>query len=152
MIREGARDDIRRCAEIITDSIIWQTYDRTIDDAITAIEGSYLPGSQRWVYETDGRVTGFVIVYERGMFGEYGYIKLIGVDAAHRGTGIGTALLATAEEYLFQFRPWVFLTVTEFNTNAQRFYFRLGYVKIGGIPDCRRPGIAEFILMKRRNG
>ena len=103
-----------------------------------------------WVYETGGMVTGFVIAYERGMFGEYGYIRLIGVDAARRGTGIGTALLATAEEHLFALRPWVFLTVTEFNTDAQRFYSRLGYAKIGEIPDYRRPGIAEFILMKRR--
>ena len=98
MIREGTRDDIRRCAEIITDSLIWQTYNRTVDDAITAIEGSCIPGSRRWVYESEGRVVGFVIAYERGMFGEYGYIRLIGVDAAQRGKGIGTALLATAEE------------------------------------------------------
>jgi ribosomal protein S18 acetylase RimI-like enzyme len=151
MIREGARTDIPRCAEIISDSLIWRTYDRTFADAVAAIEGSFPPDSHLWVHETDGMVDGFVIAYERGMFGEYGYIRLIGVDSARRGTGIGTELLAAAEEFLFTLRPWVFLTVTEFNTDAQRFYSRLGYRKIGEIPDYRRPGIAEFMLLKRRD-
>lgn len=149
MIREGTRGDTRRCAEIITDSLLWRTYYRTVDDAVASIEGSFQPDSRRWVFETDGMVTGFIIAYERGMFGEYGYIRLIGVDAAYRGTGIGTALLTTAEDYLFTLHPWVFLTVTDFNTDAQQFYSRLGYEKIGRIPDYRRPGIAEFMLMKR---
>lgn len=151
MIREGTRGDIPRCAEIIADSLLWRTYDRTLEDAVAAIEGSFPPDSRMWVSESGGIVTGFVIAYERGMFGDYGYIRLIGVDAARRGAGVGSRLLAAAEEHLFALRPWVFLTVSEFNTDAQRLYSRRGYERIGAIPDYRRPGIAEFMLMKRRD-
>ncbi len=151
MIREGTRDDIPRCAEIIADSLLWRTYNRTVEDAASGIESTFIPGSRMLVYEEDGDTLGFVILYERGVFGEYGYIRLIGVDSACRGKGIGGLLLDAAEEYLFTLRPWVFLTVTEFNTGAQRFYYRRGYEKIGEIPDYRRPGIAEHMLLKRKD-
>lgn len=151
MIREGTRADIQRCAEIIADSLLWRTYGRTVADAASSIESTFIPGSRMLVYDEDGAAAGFVILYERGVFGEYGYIRLIGVDASRRGKGIGGLLLDAAEELLFTVRPWVFLTVTEFNTDAQRFYFRRGYEKIGEIPDYRRPGVAEYMLLKRRD-
>jgi ribosomal protein S18 acetylase RimI-like enzyme len=151
MIREGSRQDVRRCAEIIADSLLWRTYNRTIDDAAVSIESTFIPGSTLLVYEENGRINGFIILYERGVFCEYGYIRLIGVDSGYRGKGIGAALLTAAEERLFPINPLVFLTVTEFNTGAQRFYSRMGYEKIGEIPDYKHPGIAEYLLMKRKN-
>ncbi len=151
MIREGARPDVARCAEIIFDSLLWRFYHRTVEDAVASIESAFIPDSRLLVYEESGGIAGFVILYERGMFCEYGYIRLIGVDAGRRGNGIGAALLSAAEDRLFSLKPWIFLTVTEFNTDAQRFYFRLGYEKIGEIPDYKRSGIAEYLLMKRKD-
>ena len=150
MIREGTRDDIPACAAIIADSLLWREFGRTIADAVDAVETSLIPGHRLWVHETDGRAEGFVIVYERGMMGEFGYIRLIGVSATRRGGGIGTVLLAKAEEHLFALSPFVFLTVTDFNTDARRLYERLGYERIGEIPDYRRPGTGEFLMLKRR--
>lgn len=151
MIRTGGWSDVSRCAEIISDSPLWRNYGRTRDDALAAVECAFLPGARMLVAGEGDETLGFIILYERGVFGEYGYIRLIGVDAAHRGRGIGAALLDAAEERLFALRPWVFLSVTEFNTDAQRFYSRRGYEKIGGIPDYRRPGTAEYLLMKRKD-
>ncbi len=150
MIRKGTRDDIPACAAIIADSPLWRGFDRTVDDAVDAVETSLIPGHCLWVHETDGSADGFVIVYERGMMGEFGYIRLIGVAASRRGSGIGTGLIAKAEEHLFALSPFVFLTVTDFNGDARRLYERLGYVRIGEIPDYRRHGTGEYLMLKRR--
>lgn len=150
MIREGSREDIPACAAIIADSLLWRGFDRTVEDAVDAVAGSFIPGHRLWIHEDCGKTDGFVIVYEHGMMGEFGYIRLIGVSAARRGGGIGTGLLAKAEEHLFALSPFVFLTVTDFNIDARRLYERLGYERIGEIPDYRRPGAGEFLMLKRR--
>ncbi len=150
MIREGTRDDIPDCAAIIADSLLWREFGRTVEHAVAVLADSFNPGQRLWVHVNDGRPDGFVIAYERGMMGEFGYIRLIGVAAAKRGCGIGSSLLAAAEEHLFTLSPFVFLTVTDFNTDARRLYERLGYELVGGISDYRRQGTGEFLLLKRR--
>ena len=150
MIREGTRDDIPACAAIIADSLLWREFERTVEQAVVVLADSFNPGQRLWVHEDEGRPDGFVISCERGMMGEFGYIRLIGVAAARRGRGIGASLLAAAEDHLFALSPFVFLTVTDFNTDARRLYERLGYELVGGIPDYRRQGTGELLLLKRR--
>jgi len=150
MIREGTRDDIPFCAAIIADSFLWRSFDRTVEHAVDVLTSSFAPGQRLFVHEDGGRPDGFVIVYERGMMGEFGYIRLIGVSSSKRGQGIGTRLLEAAETHLFTLSPFVFLTVTDFNTNARKLYEHLGYERIGDIPDYRRQGTSEFLYLKRR--
>ena len=92
---------------------------------------------------------GFVWAVQRGAFDRSGYIPVLGVETSYRSGGIGMALIEAAEEYL---RPAsdVVLLCTEFNTDAQRFYERHGYVRVGILPDYIAPGIAELIYRKRR--
>jgi ribosomal protein S18 acetylase RimI-like enzyme len=69
----------------------------------------------------------------------------------HRNRGIGARLMTFAEERIFRESPNVFLCVTTFNTDAQRFYQRLGYRRIGVIEDFAIEGAGE-ILMRKTTG
>jgi ribosomal protein S18 acetylase RimI-like enzyme len=88
-----------------------------------------------------------VWLVERGAFNRSAYIQLIGVRPAARGGGIGRALMEFAEAHA-QSRD-IFLLVSDFNADAQRFYARLGYTQVGKLDDYVVQGVNELILRKR---
>lgn len=138
---------------------LWQRYGVTVQSAIerlsTGLRRMYEPdvdssATHLFVAEsTTGATVGFVWAVRRGGFDRSGYIPLLAVESSQRGGGVGTELLIVAEEYL---RPAqdVFLLCTDFNTDAQRFYERHGYSRVGTLPDYILPGIVELIYRKRR--
>jgi ribosomal protein S18 acetylase RimI-like enzyme len=85
----------------------------------------------------------------RGAFDRSGYVRAIVVDARWRGHGLGRALLDHAETFLAQQAGDVFLLVSDFNQDAQRFYQRHGYTQVGALPDYVVPGVTELIFHKR---
>jgi ribosomal protein S18 acetylase RimI-like enzyme len=97
----------------------------------------------------DGDTTcGFALFRERGVAGSP-YLVSIGVAEAYRGRGIGSRLLAHAEAH---FRPrarHMFLCVSSFNDDARRLYERLGYVRVGELPDYIIDGASEILMHKR---
>ncbi len=96
-----------------------------------------------------GTAIGFVWAVRRGAFDRSGYISLLAVESSQRGGGVGVALLTAAEDYLRP-APDVILLCTDYNTGAQRFYERHGYVRVGVLPDYILSGVAELIYRKRR--
>jgi ribosomal protein S18 acetylase RimI-like enzyme len=80
-----------------------------------------------------------------------GYIAGLAVAKDHRNRGVGAQLLAHAEQRILAQSPNVFLTVSSFNKDAQRFYERHGYQKVGDLTDYAIPGNAE-ILMRKTTG
>ena len=149
MIREVNKDDLEQCAGIIADCLMWDRYERTMDDARTFVNGEFERGTTIWVYEDKGEVVGFIACIERGMMGEFPFVRSIAVHRDHRGKGVGTKLLAFAEERMFVLKPLLFMMVSDFNVDAQRLYRRLGYIKIGTVPDYKKRSISEYMLMKR---
>ena len=106
-------------------------------------------GDFREVYvakSEDGTLKGFVVLQMQGTF--RGYLQTIAVAPDARGTGLGTALLHFAEDRTFRVSPNVFLCVSDFNTGALRLYERMGYERIGEIPDFLVSGRAEMLLRK----
>lgn len=97
--------------------------------------------------EGDARA-GFAILCLVGPF--TGYIQSLCVAPDRRGSGIGTRLLALAEERLFAASPNVFLCVSSFNTAARRLYERQGYVLVGELPDYLVRGHSELLFRKSR--
>ena len=77
-----------------------------------------------------------------------GYIQLLGVAPNFRGRGVGKALIEYAEQRIFRETPNVFICVSDFNQEAQAFYAKMGYQKVGELADFIIAGHAEILLRK----
>lgn len=96
-----------------------------------------------------GRLLGAMKVSMRGFCGLYPYLGLIGVHADSRSLGVGSFLMEQLEKMALESGARrVTLMVSDFNKGGQRFYERLGYRKLGEIPDAAREGITELVMIK----
>jgi [ribosomal protein S18]-alanine N-acetyltransferase len=91
-------------------------------------------------------VAAFLILNMTGAF--VGYIQTVCVAPEWRGRGLGAILIRFAEERIFRETPNVFMSVSSFNTDAQRLYERLGYQRIGELTDYIVAGYSEILLRK----
>lgn len=106
------------------------------------------PEFQVYVSRSEGERSGFLVLDPRGVAGAP-YLKSIAVAPRFRGSGLGTRLLAFAEDV---FRPrsrHLFLCVSSFNEGARRLYERLGYEPVGSVRDLAIEGASELIMCKR---
>ncbi len=131
------------CARVMSNSEPWLRLQRTYEHAIKA-----LTNSTREIYVALVRDTlsGFIIVNMGGPFP--GYIQVICVFPDCRDQGVGRTLIQFAERRIFCDTPNVFLCVSSFNTDAQRFYEQLGYKQIGEIEDYLAEGHSELLMRK----
>jgi ribosomal protein S18 acetylase RimI-like enzyme len=143
-IRPLAGDaDARRCAEMMCSTEPWITIGRNFDESLKIVRD---PTREVYVADNDGRVEGFIILNMRGAF--VGYIQTVCVDAATRGSGLGTQLVEFAEKRIFAEVPNVFLCVSSFNPRARKLYERLGYELVGELKDYLVRGHSELLMRK----
>jgi len=142
-------DDVEACAHIMATTPLWIRYDVTLASAKQRLAGAVAAGASLFVAELSGEVVGFVWCVEQGAFARSGYIPLIGIKPGVTGHGLGARLLGYAEAFLGQSSPDIFLTVSDFNEAAQRFYQRQGYKQVGALPDYVLAGVTELIYWKR---
>jgi ribosomal protein S18 acetylase RimI-like enzyme len=91
-------------------------------------------------------VRGFIIVMTHGAL--LGYIRILCVDPNTRGRGLGSRLIAFAEERIFREWPNAFLFVSSFNPRARALYERLGYEVVGELKDYIVRGASEILMRK----
>ena len=103
---------------------------------------------ERYVAYDGHRLAGFLILNLKGAF--VGYIQSVCAAPEHRGRGVGTALVAFAEERIFREHRNVFMCVSDFNHGARRLYERLGYRLVGELTDYIVAGHSELLLRKTR--
>jgi ribosomal protein S18 acetylase RimI-like enzyme len=160
VVRRLRPEDIEPCARIIAGDPLWRRYDVALPRARRVLRQA-LAASRRGgpaaraagecaVAHWRGQVAGFVWFRLDGTFHHSGYVRWIGVAAVARGRGVGQRRMRYAEERIFRAGPNVFLLVAEFNASAHAFYRRLGYQKIGAIPDYVVPGVTERVYRKTR--
>lgn len=150
IVRPFGEGDLEPCAAIMADNSLWQRYGVTRESARRTFAAGLARGVALFVAEDDGGPGGFLWLEPVGAFARSGYIRLIGVGPDRQGQGLGQALMAHAESVLFPLADDIFLLVSDFNTAAQRFYQRLGYVQVGALTDYVLPGVAELIYRKRK--
>ncbi len=76
------------------------------------------------------------------------HVDLLWVDARHRGSGLGSRLLAEAERTARTERACTRSRLETWDFQAPEFYRKHGYEEIGRVEDYP-PGLTEFILTKR---
>jgi GNAT superfamily N-acetyltransferase len=102
--------------------------DRTNPEKVRALlqKGTFL------LVEAAGALTGCVYV-ECG--GERGYFGLLAVEPAHQRSGLGSRMVAAAEQYCRTAGcHFMDLTIVNLRTELPAFYYRLGYVESGTLP------------------
>jgi ribosomal-protein-alanine N-acetyltransferase len=132
-----------RCAAMMAISDPWITYGRGYEACLASIRQ---PINELYVAVEGDDVRGFVSVVMQGAL--TGYIRVLCIDPHVRGKGLGTQLLAFAEQRIFRESPNVFLFVSEFNTRARALYERLGYETVAEMRDYIARGYAEVLMRK----
>ncbi len=143
------RADIPFVAAWMVEDDLWQRYRLSKERIAADFQVAFDRDDLLLTVDTDGPVRGFAWCLPEGMFGFLPYLKRIGVDPAHAGQGLGSLLLEQLETELRARRQWeLFLLVSDFNSEAQRFYRQRGYFEIGRMPDLVLPGVAEILFRK----
>jgi len=107
--------------------------------------------SKKQVYiatNKNGKCVGFMGVINDGCFHKFSYLATLAVKKRYRNKGLGEALVNKFETIGFKRADRVFILVSDFNKQAQKFYRKLGYKKVGNIPDLFKNGISEILLVK----
>jgi len=136
------------CEDIFRNSDIYTRYFQ--DGRLTrSLTSAAEKGELYLAYDETDRLLGAMKVSMRGFCGLYPYLGLIGVHADSRGMGVGAFLMGQLERLALESgAKRVTLMVSDFNTGGQRFYHRLGYRKLGELPDAAKEGITELIMIK----
>ena len=135
--------DAEWAAEVMVVSEPWLTLAISYERSLRLLsDGS----RERYLATVQGQRAGFLVISMQGAF--VGYVQLLGVAAEFRGQRVGRALIEHAEQRIFRETPNVFICVSDFNQEAQRFYARMGYERVGELRDFIVGGRAEFLLRK----
>lgn len=150
--RPMERSDTPLCARMVVESEVGLRYGFTAERMTKTLADALEAGSDLFVAEREGRVAGFAWVDPKGAFSTAPYLRLIAVDPAVRGGGIGALLLDEFERRTENVgRDWCLL-VSDFNVSAIAFYERHGYERRGSLPDFARQGVAEILMVKTLPG
>jgi len=131
------------CARLMSTSEPWLTLGRNHEMSLRLMTDAE---RARYVAYADDDLVGFLILNLRGAF--VGYIQTVCVAPRFRARGFGSALVRFAEERILAEHPNVFLCVSSFNPAALRLYLRLGYTRVGELPDLIVRGHSEILLRK----
>ena len=149
VVRQLTASDASACGAIVGATPLWQRAGLGAERAAALLTAAADAGDTVIVLDDGGTIDGFAWIDRRGAFGRSCYLRMIAVAPARRGAGLGAHLMQAFEAIAAAEGPDAFLLVSDFNTDAQRLYRRLGYVEVGHIPEYVMPGVAEVIMWKR---
>lgn len=135
--------EIEICAQVMANSEPWITLGR---DYKASIETLSVPSKEVYLAMVKEEIAGFTILNMQGGF--IGYVQTLCVASEWRNKGIGSQLMAFAEQRIFKETPNVFICVSSFNPKALKFYQDLGYEVIGELKDYIVAGHSEILLRK----
>jgi ribosomal protein S18 acetylase RimI-like enzyme len=146
-IRPLTSADIEPIATWVAETPLWQHYNVTASGFAERLTNGLKNGATIFVAERANQVLGFLWLVERGAFNRSAYVQLIGVRPDERSSGVGRSLMQFAETHTTS--QDIFLLVSDFNTDAQRFYQRIGYSQVGKIDNYVIAGTSELVYRKQ---
>jgi ribosomal protein S18 acetylase RimI-like enzyme len=149
-IRPMTADDILLLAAWLPEVPLLQRYNLTTKAATHHLHDALKQGDLVIVadLEPEAPCSGFAWCMPHGAFGRSAYLRWIGVHNDRAGSGLGTLLLRHIEQAATHYAPDLFLLVSDFNQDAQRFYLRAGYRQMGMLPAYILPDVTELIFWK----
>jgi ribosomal protein S18 acetylase RimI-like enzyme len=139
------REEAEACARMMAGTEPWITLRRGYEACLRVMLDET---RERYVAYRGAELAGLLILNVKGAF--VGYVQSVCASPQARGTGVGTALVAFAEERIFREFKNVFICVSDFNHGARRLYERLGYRLVGELVDYVVAGRSELLLRKTR--
>ena len=149
ILRPMTPEDFPLLAAWMVETPLWQRYGLTIERAVANFETGLAHGDWLVTADTDRSACGFAWGMPRGVFGRSPYLRLIGMSPTVTGAGIGGLLLEEIERRAAEVAGDLFLLVSDFNKDGQRFYQAHGYEQVGAIPGYVLPDVTELMLRKR---
>ena len=149
-IQIAKKGQARDCLLCVENSDLWDAYFKNNPTHEAALEKMI---SKKQVYvatNKNDKCIGFMGIINNGCFHKFTYLVTLAVKKNYRKKGIGEALVSKFETIGFKRADRVFILVSDFNKIAQKFYRKLGYKKVGNIPDLFKAGISENLLVKYR--
>ena len=108
---------------------------------------SSIEGFHRFQVECDGELAGAIVVVCPWLAGPY--LQMLAILPSHQNRGIGARILGWYEaEARADFRN-IWLCVSGFNVDAQRFYAAHGFTHVATLDGLMREGDAELLMRKR---
>jgi ribosomal protein S18 acetylase RimI-like enzyme len=138
-------EEAEECAHLMSSTDPWITLGRDFDSSLKVVSD---PSREVYVAEDEAGIAGLIVLSMTGVL--TGYIQTVLVAPDRQGKGIGSQLVAFAEERIFKDSPNAFLCVSSFNPNARRLYERLGYRYVGELTDFIVRGHSELLYRKTR--
>jgi len=133
------------CARMLSGTDPWITLGLGYEACLRVVRDE---AKERYVAYRGERLAGVLVLNLKGAF--VGYIQTVCAAPEARGTGVGTALVAFAEERIFREHRNVFICVSDFNPGARRLYERLGFRLVGELTNYLVAGRSELLLRKTR--
>lgn len=143
-ITPAADADREWCAQLMASTDPWITLGRSLEHCRRVC--SY-PDYELFVARAEGRPQGFILLHPRGAMSSP-YVATIAMAPEARGKGLGTRLMAFAEERYRGRARHIFLCVSSFNTRARQLYERLGYQVVAELKDYVIEGASELLMHK----
>lgn len=104
-----------------------------------------------WVARAAGKKKeplGLVVVQDGFLLG--GFVSLLAVRPEASGQGVGRALMDHVAAQVFKSRQWLFVSCDSANPRALSFYRKLGFQRVGRLPDLIKPKRVELLLRRGR--
>ena len=148
-IRPIEPEDIATIAQWVTNIPLWQRYGLQFQTTSAQLHNSLMRGDLILTADVaEQPACGLAWCLPDGGFGRSPYLKLLGVGGGIQGKGLGAALLDMTEQFASRHGRDIFLLVSDFNIDAQRFYQRQGYAQVGALAGYVLPDVTELIFRK----
>ena len=145
IIKPGTYPERQWAARLLSESEPWLTLKISYEQCLKVCHD---PEFQMYIAHINHNPCGVIIIDPRGLAGSP-YIKSVAVDPEYRNRKIGAALLSYVENEFRGKARSIFLCVSSFNVQAQKFYISHGFIHIGELKDYIIPGESELIMQKK---